>query len=74
LGTYTLFSNFAVFNSAECADFIEHGYSGEKAPEKTSSAYPLFKEAGLRGIFYLLQSPERVNHLFGPQKKVRGCP
>ena len=46
------------------ADFIEHGYSGEKAPEKPSSAYPLFKEAGLRGIFYLLQSPERVNQSF----------
>ena len=46
--------------------------SGEKAPEKTSSAYPLFKEAGLRVIFYLLQSPERVNQSFRAIKEGSG--
>lgn len=38
--------------------------SGEKAPEKTPKSYPLFKEAGLKVVFYLLQDIERVNKPF----------
>jgi hypothetical protein len=47
-------------------------HSGEKAPEKPASAYPLFKEAGLRVIFYLLRSPERVNQSFRVIKEGSG--
>ena len=38
--------------------------SGEKAPEKPPKSYPLFKEAGLKVVFYLLQDIEHVNKPF----------
>lgn len=42
--------------------YISH--SGIKSSYKTSVAYPLFREAGLKVIFYLLQSLERFSEPF----------
>jgi len=39
-------------------------HSGIKSSYKTSVAYPLFREAGLKVIFYLLQSLERFSEPF----------
>lgn len=47
-------------------------HTGEKAPVNNRKNYPLFQEAGLRVIFYLLQAPENVSKSFREIKEYSG--
>lgn len=35
---------------------------GRKSPEPQTKTYPVFQEAGLKVVFYLLQNAENVNN------------
>ena len=47
-------------------------HTGEKAPINNSKKYPIFQEAGLKVIFYLLQAPENVAKPFREIKEYSG--
>ena len=47
-------------------------HTGEKAPVRCGKSYPIFQEAGLKVILYLLQSPENVNKPFREIKEYSG--
>ena len=47
-------------------------HTGEKAPVNNNKNYPIFQEAGLKVIFYLLQAPENVGKSFREIKEYSG--
>ncbi|PVZ11546.1 type IV toxin-antitoxin system AbiEi family antitoxin [Porphyromonas loveana] len=47
-------------------------HTGEKAPVNNKKNYPVFQEAGLKVIFYLLQAPENVSKPFREIKEYSG--
>lgn len=64
--------NYNILYTQEGAMVFCLSHTGEKAPINREKSYPIFQEAGLKVILYLLQSPENVNRPFREIKEHSG--